>query len=197
MGFTQGEAVIDASGATTVGKLDIHVNNATIFAANASGKAYVEGVYKSGASNTIVYSHVLTVKAEDKMVTKTYDAGTISTNLDGVNKKPLSNSFLDSTTFIGTNNKFLDGSTSTLGESVSTGRNFNVTFVDATGSDKTAKGSSIQSNNTITSNGVYYEKYYVVYTDTTEANATFVAEITVNVSVNAGPVVEVREHNRC
>ena len=195
MGFTQGEAVIDASGATTVGKLDIHVNNATIFAANASGKAYVEGVYTSGAQNKVVYSHVLTVKAEDKMVTRTYDAGTISKNLSEVNNKPLSKDFLDSTTFIGTNNKFLDGSTSSLGEAVSSGRNFNVTFVDASGSDKTAKGSSIQSNNAITSNGVYYEKYYVVYTDNTEANANFVAEISVNVSVNAGPVVEVKEGN--
>ena len=198
MGFTQGSAVITESGA---GKLDVKVNNAEQFAHDVNGASIV-GVYTSSAQNKIVYSRTIQVESLSAgvtagVVTRTYDAGTISKNLEDVNKNPVSKDFLDGITLIGTNNKFLNGSNSTidLANAKVTGAHFTAALVDAAGAgDNAMKTSTLNVNGSVTRNGVYYEKFYVPYTDTTE-NAKFVAEITVNVSVNAGPSIEVREGN--
>jgi hypothetical protein len=194
MGFTQGSAVITESGA---GKLDVKVNNAAQFKSDVNG-AYIVGVYTSGAENKVVCQkqiHVTDVAAG--VVTRTYDAGTITKNLEDVTKKPVSKDFLDGITLIGTNNKFLNGSNSTIDidNAKTTGAHFSATLVDATGAgDNAMKTSVLNVNGAVTRNGVYYEKFYVPYTDTTES-VKFVAEITVKVSVNAGPKVEVKDGN--
>ena len=196
MGFTQGSAVITESGA---GKLDVKVNNASQFKSDVNGASIV-GVYTSGAVNKVVCQKTLTVTdVAAGVVTRTYDAGTITKNLTDVNTDPVSKDFLDGITFIGTNNKFLNGSNSTIDTTNArvTGAHFSAALEDATGAgDGALKASTLSRNagTTISRNGVYYEKFYVPYTDTTE-NTKFVAEITVKVSVNAGPKVEVKEGN--
>jgi hypothetical protein len=194
MGFTQGSAVITESGA---GKLDVKVNNAAQFKSDVNN-AYIVGVYTSGAENKVVCQkqiHVTDVAAG--VVTRTYDAGTITKNLEDVKKNPVSKDFLDGITLIGTNNKFLNGSNSTIdiANAKVAGAHFSATLVDAAGAgDNAMKTSTLNVNGSVTRNGVYYEKFYVPYTDTTE-NVKFVAEITVKVSVNAGPKVEVKDGN--
>ena len=196
MGFTQGSAVITESGA---GKLDVKVNNASQFKSDVNGASIV-GVYTSGAVNKVVCQKTLTVTdVAAGVVTRTYDAGTITKNLTDVNTDPVSKDFLDGITFIGTNNKFLNGSNSIIDTTNAqvTGAHFSAALVDATGAgDGALKASTLsrKAGTTISRNGVYYEKFYVPYTDTTE-NTKFVAEITVKVSVNAGPKVEVKEGN--
>ncbi len=193
MSFTAGAGSITESG---TGKLDVKVVNAKTFESEISD-AHIVGVYTAGAQNTIVYNDAITVTGENSgIVTKTYDAGTITKTLADVNTDPVSKDFLDGKTFIGTNNKFLNGSNSIVTAGTYTGTNFNAVIVSATGSgDNTAKGSSLTSQGNVTRNGVYYEKYYVEYTDKSDNNTKFVAEITVNVSVNAGPAIEVKEGN--
>jgi len=194
MGFTQGSAVITESGA---GKLDVKVNNAAQFKSDVNG-AYIVGVYTSGAENKVVCKKQIAVTdVAAGVVTRTYDAGTITKNLEDVNKNPVSKDFLDGITLIGTNNKFLNGSNSTIDidNAKTTGAHFSAALVDAAGAgDNAMKTSVLNVNNAVTRNGVYYEKFYVPYTDTTE-NVKFVAEITVKVSVNAGPKVEVKDGN--
>ena len=195
MGFTQGSAVITESGA---GKLDVKVNNAAQFKSDVDN-AYIVGVYTSGAENKVVCQkqiHVTDVAAG--VVTRTYDAGTITKNLEDVNKNPVSKDFLDGITLIGTNNKFLNGSNSTIdtANAKTTGAHFSAALVDAAGAGDNAMKTSVLNVNAsgVSRNGVYYEKFYVPYTDTTEG-VKFVAEITVKVSVNAGPKVEVKDGN--
>ena len=193
MSFTAGAGSITESG---TGKLDVKVVNAKTFQSEIDG-AHIVGIYAAGATNTIVYNDTISVTSESSgVVTKQYNAGTITKTLANVNSNPVSKDLLDGITFIGTNNKFLHGDNSTLTPGNVTGTNFDLSVVDATGSgDNAAKGSSLTSQGKVTRNGVYYEKYYVEYTDTSDNNTKFVAEITVNVSVNAGPKVEVKEGN--
>ncbi len=197
MSFTAGAGSITESG---TGKLDVKVVNATTFAneiSNGGNNAHIVGIYAAGAKNTVVYDQAISVTPEKSgVVTKQYNAGTITKTLANVNSNPVSKDLLDGITFIGTNNKFLHGDNSTLTAGDVNGANFKLSVVDATGSgDNAAKGSSLTSLGKVTRNGVYYEKYYVEYTDTSDNNTDFVAEITVNVSVNAGPKVEVKEGN--
>ena len=193
MSFTAGAGSITESG---TGKLDVKVINAKTFVSEIDG-ANIVGIYAAGATNTVVYNDTISVTAEDSgVVTKQYNAGTITKTLANVNSNPVSKDLLDGITFIGTNNKFLHGDNSTLTAGDVNGANFKLSLVDATGSgDNAAKGSSLTSQGKVTRNGVYYEKYYVEYTDTSDSNTKFVAEITVNVSVNAGPKVEVKDGN--
>ena len=193
MGFTAGAGSITESG---TGKLDVKVVNAKTFASEIGG-AHIVGIYAAGATNTVVYDGTVAVTAEDSgVVTRQYNAGTITKTLANVNTNPVSKDLLDSITFIGTNNKFLNGENSIVTAGVVNGTNFDLSVADATGSgDNAAKGSSLTSKGSVTRNGVYYEKYYVEYKDTSDNNTKFVAEITVNVSVNAGPKVEVKEGN--
>ncbi|MBQ1916104.1 MAG: hypothetical protein II177_01320 [Lachnospiraceae bacterium] len=196
MSFTAGAGSITESG---TGKLDVKVVNATTFANEiGNNKTHIVGIYAAGAKNTVVYDDIISVTAEGSgVVTKQYNAGTITKTLADVNKNPVSKDLLDGITFIGTNNKFLHGNDSTLSAGTVNGANFDLSVVDATDAGvNAAKGSSLTSQGKVTRNGVYYEKYYVDYTDTTEGSGVkFVAEITVNVSVNAGPKVEVKEGN--
>lgn len=193
MGFTAGAGSITESG---TGKLDVKVVNAKTFASEITD-AHIVGVYTAGAQNTVVYNGTITVTAADSgVVTRQYNAGTITKTLSNVNTNPVSKDLLDGITFIGTNNKFLNGGNSIVTAGVVYGTNFDLSVADATGSgDNAAKGSSLTSKGSVTRNGVYYEKYYVEYKDTSDNNTKFVAEITVNVSVNAGPKVEVKEGN--
>ena len=198
--FTAGAGSITESG---TGKLVVAVKNASTFkketsAANGTDETHIVGIYTAGGQNTIVYDKVLEVTAEASgVVTRTYDAGTISKTQDEINKADglvVSDNFIDKT-FTGVNNKFLTGATSTVTAETVAGSHFNAVFADASGSDNSAKGSKLKANATITRDGVYYEKYYVTYTDDTTdgKNTTFVAEITVSVSVNVGPYVEVKD----
>jgi hypothetical protein len=200
MGFTQGSAVITESGANGTGKLAVKVANAKQFATDTNGASIV-GVYTSGAVNKIVYSKVITVTGADAgVITNTYDAGTIATDLTGVLKNPLSKDFLDGIQFIGTNNKKLNGSNSTVdASSVTAGNNFTAVLVDYAKDDGNAAKTStvaLATGKTISKNGVYYETYYVPYTDTTEGSGVkFIAQINLTVSVNAGPSIEVKDGN--
>ncbi|MGN8773170.1 hypothetical protein [Candidatus Weimeria sp. HCP3S3_B5] len=207
MGFTQGSAVITESGANGVGKLSVKVANAKQFADDTLGASIV-GVYTSGAVNKIVYNHTISVIGADPgVITNVYDAGTIATDEATVNAKttsadPLSKDFLDGIQFIGTNNKKLNGSNSTVDYANAVGGiNFDKGgIVDCVKADGNAvKDSTIKKSATTTlGDGVYYETYYVPYTDNTENGATgvkFIAQINLAVSVNAGPSIQVREGN--
>ncbi|MDY6352681.1 MAG: hypothetical protein SPL57_06530 [Lachnospiraceae bacterium] len=201
MGFTQGSAVITESGANGTGKLAVKVANAKQFATDTNGASIV-GVYTSGAVNKIVYSKAITVTGADAgVITNTYDAGTIATDLTGVLKTPLSKDFLDGIQFIGTNNKKLNGINSTLDTANAkvNGTNFDASLVDYAKDDGNAAKTStvaLATGKTISKNGVYYETYYVPYTDTTEGSGVkFIAQINLTVSVNAGPSIEVKDGN--
>ncbi len=209
MGFTQGSAVITESGANGVGKLSVKVANAHQFAVDTRN-AHIVGIYTSGAVNKIVYNKQITViGAEAGVTTVNYDAGTIATDAKTVNAsnvaKPLSDSFLNGIQFIGTNNKKLNGSNSTvtIGD-FKGGINFKADLATYTGADGNAvKGSKVYKDPSVTASlgdGVYYETYYVPYTDDTEHGSDgkgikFIAQINLAVSVNAGPSIEVREGN--
>lgn len=199
--FTAGAGSITESG---TGKLVVAVKNASTFKKETSAadgttdETHIVGIYTAGGQNTIVYDKVLKVTAEASgVVTRTYDAGTISKTQDEINKADglvVSDNFIDKT-FTGVNNKFLTGNTSTVTAGTVAGSHFSADFADASGSDNSAKGSKLKANAAITRDGVYYEKFYVTYTDDTTdgKNTTFVAEITVSVSVNVGPYVEVKD----
>ncbi len=203
MGFTQGTAKITESGADGTGKLSLTVSNAIQFAKEANG-AHIIGVYQSGATNKIVYNKAITVEgAEAGEKTIPYDAGTIATTRDDVNnstkENPLSKDFLN-VQFIGTNNKKLNGLNSTVDTAnVKGGINFVAGLNDYDKEDGNAtKNSILYKNNSISRDGVYYETYYVKYYDKTENGSKgveFIAQINLAVSVNAGPLIEVREGN--
>lgn len=206
MGFTQGSAVITESGANGVGKLSVKVANAKQFETDTNGASIV-GVYTSGAVNKIVYNKPITVVGANPGVTTiNYDAGTIATDKTTVNAKTsaadsLSKDFLNGIQFIGTNNKKLNGSNSTvtIGD-LKGGINFKADLATNTAADGNAvKGSKVYKSTAKTLGvGVYYETYYVPYTDNTEngaAGVKFIAQINLTVSVNAGPSIEVREGN--
>ena len=207
MGFTQGSAVITESGANGVGKLSVKVANAKQFKTDTDGASIV-GVYTSGAVNKIVYNKPITVVGADPGVTTVnYDAGTIATDETTVNAKTsaadsLSKDFLNGILFIGTNNKKLNGSNSTVDtENAKGGINFTAGLNDYANADgNAAKDSKLYKKSTAPhlGKGVYYETYYVPYTDNTEngaAGVKFIAQINLTVSVNAGPQIEVREGN--
>ncbi|MGN0270380.1 MAG: hypothetical protein ACI4CX_06765 [Candidatus Weimeria sp.] len=193
-------AILTNSGENTVGKLDLHVANADDFAANANGQ-YIEGVYWDGADNTIVYSKQINVYATKGKTIK-YSA---STSKDKAGAEALNASDLfDGIELIGVNNKKLKGDDSVLTgaprtTAVGTNRNFTAAFNDPTSKDDNGlKTSTFAANSGFTAqDGVYVEKYYVPYRDTNAASGSgyFVAEITVTVSVNAGPSIEVKEGN--
>ena len=193
-------AILTNSGENTVGKLDLHVANADDFAANANNQ-YIEGVYWDGANNTIVYSKQINVYATKGKTIK-YSA---STSKDKAGAEALNASDLfDGIELIGVNNKKLKGNDSVLtGDpkttAVGTNRNFTAAFNDPTSKDDNGlKTSTFAANSGFTAqDGVYVEKYYVPYRDTNAASGSgyFVAEITVTVSVNAGPSIEVKEGN--
>lgn len=193
-------AILTNSGENTVGKLDLHVANAVDFAGNANGQ-YIEGVYWDGANNTIVYSKQINVYATKGKTIK-YSA---STSKDKAGAEALNASDLfDGIELIGVNNKKLKGNDSVLtgdpqATAVGTNRNFTAAFKDPTSKDDNGlKTSTFAANSGFTAqDGVYVEKYYVPYRDTNAASGSgyFVAEITVTVSVNAGPSIEVKEGN--
>ena len=204
MGFTQGSASITESG---TGKLNIRVANAEQFKQDVSSAnttdgngAYIIGVYTAGHNNTIVYKDKIKVEAATAgETTKTYSADTIPATQDALNAvTQISDSFVNNIRFIGVNNRFLDGAHSAIVGSpkLVTGTNFDAKFIDASGTDNAAKGSTLTRKNSITRDGVYYETYYVEYKDTTVGDSSkFIAQIHLTVSVNAGPTVEVKEGN--
>ena len=211
MGLTTGAGSIAAS---TTGKLNVTVSNAEQFAQDINGttsdpdpdptdNAYIVGVYTSGADNTIVYSHPLLVKHADKgYVTKNYDAGTISTSINAIATadpaNQISDSFLNGVKFIGVNNKYLKGKdidSLDFTKAIYNGTHFNATLAKGGDGDEVLKGSKLTAHaNEVVRDGVYYETFYVPYTEK-DTNGKFVAAITVKVSVSAGPVVEIKEGN--
>ena len=204
MTLTSKVAVINDSGENgTVGKLNVTVANATDFANNTDGKAYVEGVYWNGAANVIVYNQKLNVTAAaGKTIQYTASDSVKGSDINNNDvTKPWSTKCLEGLGLIGVNNKFLKDDYSvdtTVADIKQSGKNFEATIAQATASNaKTLEGSVIKANNvTGYADGIYYETLYVPYQDNAadaNNNGYFIAEISVTIAVSAGPTIDVKD----
>ena len=192
LGFTNDSAKVTDS----KGKLDVHVNNAKTFKNDMTG-ANIVGVYEAGGKNTLVYSGTIDVVDTPQAVATRKISKSFSKTVNDVKTgAPVQKDFLNGTTFIGVNNNKLNkGNDLSITTSTYEGQIFDANITDAAA----AKDSTItrhvgaDGNEVVPSrNGVYYETYYVPYTDV-KNNTTFIAEISVTISVNAGPKVRVQD----
>ena len=130
MALTSKVAVINDSGENgTVGKLNVTVANATDFANNTDGKAYVEGVYWNGAVNVIVYNQKLHVTAAAGKTIKYTASDSVKGSVinSGDATKKWSTECLKGLGLIGVNNKFLTDNYSvdtTAADIKQSGKNF-------------------------------------------------------------------------
>jgi hypothetical protein len=192
LGFTNDSAKVTDS----KGKLDVHVNNAKTFKNDMTG-ANIVGVYEAGGKNTLVYSGTINVVDTPQAVATRKISKSFSKTVNDVKTgTPVQKDFLKGTTFIGVNNNKLNkGNDLSITTDKYEGQIFDANITDAAAAkDSTitrhvgADGKEVVPSR----NGVYYETYYVPYTDV-KNNTRFIAEISVTISVNAGPKVRVQD----